>query len=314
MQKDAQLRHPATVGATNSCKQHFKKTAPAVCRAPAKGKTAPVARPSARGKPLAAEKGTGPSIVRQVNAATGEARTVVTDERGVQKSFGEHTVSSFMDSDEAQAREWLAGLTDPQLRGFVQEFALSLRDVFEKYELLKRQLEWFIDCAGYELFGLDRDATEQDLDRAWRRMAKMMHPDKNGGTDEAKARFQDLREKYEQLKKKIQAKNGQKFKDDVQTRQKTIEDEQQQLADEDEAEMTGNEEAEELDLESPEESFTPEGPEEMESEEADAEEIVEEDRAAVEEKLWKMRDSMKTLRREIESLKVQLENAGAPSA
>lgn len=40
----------------------------------------------------------------------------------------------------------------------------------------------------------------------YRKLAKKMHPDKNGGTESAKNRFQAMKERYEALKKKIEEK------------------------------------------------------------------------------------------------------------
>merc|ERR1719281_1042373 len=56
----------------------------------------------------------------------------------------------------------------------------------------------------YHYFGLTADASDKDLDNAYRKLAKQMHPDKNGGTDAAKKRFQQMKERYEAIKKKRQ--------------------------------------------------------------------------------------------------------------
>merc|ERR1719265_2526132 len=56
------------------------------------------------------------------------------------------------------------------------------------------------DCA--EFFGLGEDATEKDLDNAYRQLARRMHPDKNGGTEEAKQNFQNMKAHYEALKQR----------------------------------------------------------------------------------------------------------------
>merc|ERR1712083_140286 len=56
------------------------------------------------------------------------------------------------------------------------------------------------DSANYEYFGLSPTSAERDLDNAYRQLAKKMHPDKNGGTEEAKMRFQAMKERYEALK------------------------------------------------------------------------------------------------------------------
>merc|ERR1719188_2712542 len=54
-------------------------------------------------------------------------------------------------------------------------------------------------------FGLSLEASDKDVDNAYRKKARQMHPDKNGGTDEAKKRFQEMKERYEELKKKRSA-------------------------------------------------------------------------------------------------------------
>merc|ERR1712217_331561 len=70
------------------------------------------------------------------------------------------------------------------------------------------ELEHLSDSANYEYFGLSPSATERDLDNAYRQLAKKMHPDKNGGTEEAKMRFQAMKERYEALKAKRSSSIG----------------------------------------------------------------------------------------------------------
>merc|ERR1712151_893902 len=53
----------------------------------------------------------------------------------------------------------------------------------------------------YEYFRLSPDSSDKDLNNAYRQFAKQLHPDKNGGTEEAKQRFQLLKKRYERLKK-----------------------------------------------------------------------------------------------------------------
>ena len=52
----------------------------------------------------------------------------------------------------------------------------------------------------YEILGLDRNATEDDIKRAYRRLALQHHPDKNPGSKEAEERFKEATEAYEVLK------------------------------------------------------------------------------------------------------------------
>jgi molecular chaperone DnaJ len=52
----------------------------------------------------------------------------------------------------------------------------------------------------YEVLGLGRDATENDIKKAYRRLALRHHPDKNPGSKEAEEKFKEATEAYEVLK------------------------------------------------------------------------------------------------------------------
>ena len=51
----------------------------------------------------------------------------------------------------------------------------------------------------YEVLGVDREASEQDLKTAYRKLAHQFHPDKNPGSKEAEERFKEASEAYEVL-------------------------------------------------------------------------------------------------------------------
>ena len=51
----------------------------------------------------------------------------------------------------------------------------------------------------YETLGVDRDATDEELKRAYRKMARRYHPDANPGDPEAEARFKEVSGAYEVL-------------------------------------------------------------------------------------------------------------------
>lgn len=51
----------------------------------------------------------------------------------------------------------------------------------------------------YEVLGLGRDASDQDLKRAYRRLAMDHHPDRNPGNREAEERFKEAAEAYQVL-------------------------------------------------------------------------------------------------------------------
>lgn len=52
----------------------------------------------------------------------------------------------------------------------------------------------------YDILGVQRTASEQDLKSAFRKLAKECHPDRNPGDKDAEQRFKDLNEAYEALK------------------------------------------------------------------------------------------------------------------
>ena len=52
----------------------------------------------------------------------------------------------------------------------------------------------------YEVLGVQRNANDQDLKSAFRRMAKDFHPDRNPGDATAEQKFKDVNEAYEVLK------------------------------------------------------------------------------------------------------------------
>lgn len=52
----------------------------------------------------------------------------------------------------------------------------------------------------YKVLGVDRNATDEEIKQAYRRLAKKYHPDLNPGDQEAARRMQEVNAAYEQIK------------------------------------------------------------------------------------------------------------------
>jgi len=54
----------------------------------------------------------------------------------------------------------------------------------------------------YDILGVKRDASEQEIKQAYRRLARQHHPDVNPGNKSAEDRFKKINEAYEVLSDK----------------------------------------------------------------------------------------------------------------
>uniref|UniRef100_A0A7S4RAK6 J domain-containing protein n=1 Tax=Alexandrium monilatum TaxID=311494 RepID=A0A7S4RAK6_9DINO len=165
---------------------------------PAPAPAPPAAPVLPRGEPVAYDERGAPVIVRQVES--GRVRHIVLNEDGSIKAFGHSTVASLASSSEDDAQRWVDNLTDRELRALVHDVGQRLLSNSQLYQCRQAELERVADAMDCAYFGVTAGAPDKELDNAYRKMAKRMHPDKNGGTEDAKRRFQMMKERYEGLK------------------------------------------------------------------------------------------------------------------
>lgn len=60
----------------------------------------------------------------------------------------------------------------------------------------------------YEVLGVPRDASDEEVKRAYRRLAKQYHPDRNPGDEKAAAKMQEINAAYEQIKDPSKAQSS----------------------------------------------------------------------------------------------------------
>lgn len=132
---------------------------------------------------------------------SGKQCTVVRKDDGSERAFGDDTVQSCVEETEEKALFWLSSLTNNELKGLLNEFHHHAAESSKLYHETKSALDLLRMKVSYSFFGLQEHTSEKELDNAYRQLAKRMHPDKNGGTQEAKEKFQRMKEHYEAIKR-----------------------------------------------------------------------------------------------------------------
>src|ERR1700730_8024894 len=63
----------------------------------------------------------------------------------------------------------------------------------------------------YEVLGVKRDASEEEIKKAHRKLARQYHPDRNPGDKQAEAKFKDIQAAYDVLSDKSKRSNYDRF-------------------------------------------------------------------------------------------------------
>lgn len=129
----------------------------------------------------------------------GRARTLVTEADST-TIIGKSTVESLVASTDDEVVTFMKALSNLGMFGLCYELGQTLIEISKILQTAREQRVFDIESAHYAFFGLEPDCDDRALDNSYRQMAKVMHPDKNGGTEEAKDLFQEMKQRYEALK------------------------------------------------------------------------------------------------------------------
>lgn len=136
------------------------------------------------------------------NPEMGASQGVVYAQDSSEQAFGIKDIEWLKTSDVDSCRAWMERLTKGQLQGLIQKVGQCLVETSKSVQEKIHEHSSLEDTLCYAALGVGPESTEKEIEKAYRQLAKQMHPDKNGGTDEAKLQFQCMKERYEALKRK----------------------------------------------------------------------------------------------------------------
>src|ERR1700720_722315 len=63
----------------------------------------------------------------------------------------------------------------------------------------------------YDVLGVKRDASEEDIKKSYRKLARQYHPDRNPGDKQAETKFKEIQEAYDVLSDETKRANFDRF-------------------------------------------------------------------------------------------------------
>src|SRR5438270_1045419 len=63
----------------------------------------------------------------------------------------------------------------------------------------------------YDVLGVKRGSSDEEVKKAYRKLARQYHPDRNPGDKQAEARFKEVQEAYDVLSDKTKRSNYDRF-------------------------------------------------------------------------------------------------------
>jgi len=144
-------------------------------------------------------------ICRRTDPSTGKSETVVQKDDGRQYIFDDDTSIRFVKMEKNEREDFTKDMCLLGLRGLVTEMGQRLVDESKLFQRKKKEWKELSTEIAFGFFGLTPSATSKEVNDAYKVQARLLHPDKNGGTDEAKAKFQRMKVLHEILRESFES-------------------------------------------------------------------------------------------------------------
>lgn len=144
-------------------------------------------------------------IYRHVDLQFGTSRTMVFNEEDVQIAlFDDQTfVKLLINEKSSEIQEYVQDLCNRGMHGLLIELEQRLVEDSRNYLKNKTESNKIIQQQAFRFFELTEESTAKEAQEAYRRSARELHPDKNGGSADAKDKFQQMKNLYEAVKKQF---------------------------------------------------------------------------------------------------------------